>query len=245
MSLTKALSNFAEKNRGLLVPEKVLAILIGTAIGSFGVYNIHQQVNITEGGVLGMILLLNHWTGISPSILTPILDILCYTFAFKYLGWDFLKVSFVATLSLAGFFKLWEQFPPMLPDLSAYPLVAAIAGGMFIGVGVGLIVRQGASSGGDDALVLAISKVTRCRLSRAYLATDITVLLGSLSYIPLRRIAFSLLTVTISSLLIDLVQNVGRKVKLEPREKTWPASGMDVDAFAKTAAEKKESRPDQ
>ena len=69
-----------------------------------------------------------------------------------------------------------------------------------------LIVRQGGSSGGDDALALVIHKVTGWRLSRAYLFTDLTVLFASLSYIPFRRIAFSLVTVTVSSLLIDFIK---------------------------------------
>lgn len=215
MTLKKIFFNYAEGNRGLFSPEKITAILIGTALISFGIYNIHQQADITEGGVLGMLLLLNHWSGVSPSVLSPVLDVLCYVFAFKYLGWNFIKVSIVSTLSLAGFFKLWEKFPPMLPDLSALPLIAALAGGLFVGVGVGLVVRQGGSSGGDDALALAISKAAGCRLSRSYLATDMIVLLLSLSYIPLHRLAFSLVTVTVSSLLIDFVQNVGRKRTLE------------------------------
>ncbi len=63
----------------------------------------------------------------------------------------------------------------MLPDLTAYPLAAALLGGVFVGVGVGLIVRQGGSSGGDDALALVIHKLTGWRLSRAYLFTDLTV----------------------------------------------------------------------
>ena len=50
-------------------------------------------------------------------------------------------------------------------------------------------------------------KATGWRLSRAYLFTDLTVLLLSLSYIPLRRIAFSLVTVTVSSLIIDALQS--------------------------------------
>ncbi|HJD46482.1 MAG TPA: YitT family protein, partial [Candidatus Mediterraneibacter norfolkensis] len=62
--------------------------------------------------------------------------------------------------------------------------------------------------GGDDALALTISRLTHWKLSRAYLFTDLTVLLLSLSYIPLRRIAFSLITVTVSSFLIDWVQNL-------------------------------------
>ncbi len=188
-------------------------IILGTAISSFGIYNIHRQTHITEGGVLGLILLLNNWTGVSPAILTPLLDIICYAFAFRYLGWDFIKISLLSTLSLAGFFKLWEMFPPVLPNLSAYPLAAALAGGLFVGIGVGLIIGQGASSGGDDALALILSKLTHCRISHVYLATDITVLLLSLSYIPLNRIAYSLVTVTVSSLLIEQVQKLSQKTR--------------------------------
>lgn len=192
---------------------RLCLILLGTAIASFGIYNIHQQTNITEGGVLGMLLLLNHWFGVSPAILTPILDIVCYVLALRYLGGAFLKWSLVSTFSLAGFFKLWELFPRVLPDLSAWPLAAAVLGGLFVGVGVGLVVRQGGSSGGDDALALTISHVTHWRLSRAYLLTDITVLVLSLSYIPVKRIVYSLVTVTVSSLVIDWMQTVGRKRK--------------------------------
>ncbi|WFR55806.1 YitT family protein [Anaerocolumna sp. AGMB13025] len=191
--------------------KRLLFIILGTGISSFGIYNIHRQTNITEGGVLGLILLLNNWTGLSPAILTPLLDLICYAFAFRYLGKDFIKISLISTLSLAGFFKLWEMFPPVLPNLTAYPLIAAIGGGLFVGTGVGLIIGQGASSGGDDALALILSKLTHCRISRVYLATDLTILLISLSYIPIRRIAYSLVTVTVSSLLIEYVQKACQK----------------------------------
>lgn len=94
----------------------------------------------------------------------------------------------------------------MLPDLSAHPLVASVLGGIFVGVGVGLIVRQGGSSGGDDALALTISHISHWKLSRSYLFTDVVVLLLSLTYIPVMRIVFSLITVTISSYLIDWIK---------------------------------------
>lgn len=197
----------------LFSKEKILSILFGTALLSFGLYNIHQQSGITEGGVLGMILLLNHWFGIPPAILSPALDAVCYILGFKYLGKDFLKLSVAATISLAFFFWLWECFPPVLPDLSGHPLIAALAGGLFVGLGVSFVVRYGASSGGDDALALVISKLTRCRLSRSYLVTDLTVLTLSLSYIPLGRIVFSLITVTVSSLLIDFMLHHFQKKK--------------------------------
>lgn len=193
---------------------KVALILLGTAFISFGLYNIHQQTNITEGGILGLTLLFNHWFGISPSILSLMFDLTAYFFAYKYLGKDFVLLSIGASISLAGFMKVWEIYPPLLPDLSSSPFSASLLGGLFVGVGVGIVVRQGVSSGGDDALALTISRLTRCRISVAYLLTDITVLLISLSYIPLHRIIYSLLTVITSSLIIDWIQNVRWKSKI-------------------------------
>lgn len=192
--------------------KKLFWILLGAAIATFGIHNIHQQAGITEGGVIGAMLLAGHWLGFSPSVITPVLDVACYLLAWRYLGGMFIKISVLSTASVSLFYRLWEQFPYMLPDLSSQPLAAALLGGLFVGIGVGLIVRQGGSSGGDDALALVIHKLSRWGLARCYLATDLTVLALSLSYIPAWRIAFSLITVTLSSFLIEKVQNFGRKV---------------------------------
>lgn len=203
---------FKKLTAGLTI-KKVLLILLGAMICSFGIHNIHQRTNITEGGVIGLMLLVEHWLNISPAYITPILDIACYLLAFKVLGGNFIIISLIATSCVSGFYKIWELFPFMLPDLSSHPLLAAIFGGIFVGVGVGLIVRQGGSSGGDDALALVISHVTHWKLSRSYLFTDLTVLFLSLSYIPFGRIVFSLVTVTISSYLIDFINDFEFKPK--------------------------------
>lgn len=185
----------------------IFFLLLGSMICSFGIHNIHQRTNITEGGIIGLMLLIEHWLSISPAYITPLLDIACYALAFKFLGVNFIKLSIIATLFISGFYKLWELFPPMLPNLSAYPLIAAILGGIFVGVGIGLIVRQGGSGGGDDALALTISHTLRWKLSRSYLLTDIVVLGLSLTYISVTRIVFSLVTVTVSSHLIDWIKD--------------------------------------
>ena len=193
-------------------PRRLGMIALGAAIATFGLYNIHQRTGITEGGVLGLLLFVNHWTGLPASLVSPVLDLLCYAAALKVLGAGFLRTAVVSSAAMAAWFKVWESFPPMLPDLSPHPLAAAILGGLFIGVGVGLIIRQGGSSGGDDALALVINRLSGWGLARCYLLTDLTVLALSLSYIPAWRIAFSLVTVTLSSFLIEKVQNFRRPV---------------------------------
>ena len=77
-----------------------------------------------------------------------------------------------------------------------------------MGVGVGLAVRAGGAPSGDDALAMATSKVTGVPLQWAYLLFDLLVLGLSVSYIPLSRIGYSLLTVLISGQLIGWVQRV-------------------------------------
>lgn len=182
-------------------------LLLGVAILAFGLFNIHSRTAITEGGVLGMTLLIEHWFHITPGISGFVLDATCYLLGFRLLGKAFLKNALVASAGFSLFYNLYEWIGPVLPDLTPYPWAASLLGGLIVGVGVGLVVREGGASGGDDALAMIISKVARCRISVAYLVTDLTVLLLSLSYIPLRRIAWSLLTVTLSSFLIDKVQS--------------------------------------
>ena len=69
--------------------------------------------------------------------------------------------------------------------------------------------RAGGAAGGDDALALVISKLTGCQIAHAYLFTDVTVLLLSLTYIPLKSVACSLVTVTLSSFIIEWIQKIG------------------------------------
>lgn len=211
MNLNVKLNNGIHSLMEGITVKKIFIIMIGAAILSFGIHNIHQRVNVTEGGVIGLMLFIEHWMKISPSFITPLLDGVCYLIAFKMLGFNFIKLSVISTAFISLFYKLWESLPFMLPNMIDTPLLAAVIGGLFVGVGVGLIVRQGGSSGGDDALALAISKRFKWNLAHSYMFTDFVVLFISLSYIPIVNVLVSLVTVTISSNVIDWIKHV--KVK--------------------------------
>ena len=184
-------------------------LLLGAAILSFGLLNVHSQSGVTEGGVLGTTLLLHHWFGISPGVSEFVIDVICYALGFRFLGKAFFKYAIAASASFACFYMLWERVGPVLPDLSGQPLIAALLGGVFVGIGVGLVVRAGGASGGDDVLALLLNKFTKLTLSKSYFMTDAIVLALSLTYIPAGRIVFSFITVTLSSFLIERIQRIG------------------------------------
>lgn len=186
-------------------------ILLGAFILAFGMYNIHSRTIITEGGIWGIELLIFNWFDISPAITAPILDGTCYLMGVVFLGKEFIIKSLVGTLGYSVFYAILEQFPPLFPDLNGVPIVAAIVGAIFVGIGAGIVVRQGGACAGDDALALVISKKLHIKISQAYLFTDISVLLLSLTYIPFRQIAYSIITVLLSGWIIEKVQNYKKR----------------------------------
>lgn len=183
----------------------ILINILGSAILAFGFYNIHAQADVTEGGMLGLTLLVQHWLHISPAISGFVMSTACFIFAWKQLGWKFIIMSIVAGLGFSVFYGICEQFPPLFPAIANYPLAAAILGAVFVGVGVGLSVKVGGASGGDDALAMGLNKLTGVKISTVYLISDLSVLLLSLSYIPFERIMYSLLTVVLSGQIIGFI----------------------------------------
>lgn len=185
-----------------------LLALTGSAILAFGLYNIHSISNVTEGGVLGLTLLLHHWFGISPSASGFILNLACYLLGLKLLGSSFLAYSLLSGGGFSLFYAIFEQMDPLWPQIADHPFAAAFIGAAFVGVGAGLSVRAGGAPSGDDALAMGLSRLLNQPIQRIYLISDLVVLVLSVSYIPLQRLAYSLLTVILSGQIIGLIQRI-------------------------------------
>ena len=197
----------------LKVSHCIIAFLC-SALQAFGIYNIHALSDITEGGVLGGVLLLEHWFRISPAISGFVLNAACYLLGWKTLGKTFIGYSLVAATGFSAGYWICEQFPPLWPAIGSQPLLAAILGALFIGIGAGICVRIGGATCGDDALAMSLSHLMQVPIQRVYLISDLTVLVLSLSYIPVKRIAWSLLTVVLSGQIIGWIQNIPTKERL-------------------------------
>lgn len=106
-----------------------------SAFLAFGLYHVHSVSGITEGGVLGATLLLDHWFSLSPAVSGFVLNLLCYGWGWRLLGRSFIAYSLIATVGFSLPYKLYELFPPLWPQLAEMPLLAAVVGALFVGVG--------------------------------------------------------------------------------------------------------------
>ena len=192
------------------LPRYVTAFL-SSAFQAFGMYNIHAVADVTEGGVLGLTLLLEQWLAISPALSGLILNGICYFLGWRTFGKDFIYLSMVAASGFSLGYGICECFPPLWPEIANMPLLAALLGALFIGIGAGICVRTGGATCGDDALAMSLSKITHIDIQWIYLISDLTVLGLSLSYIPLKKIGYSLLTVILSGQIIGWIQKIPKK----------------------------------
>ena len=200
-----------------LNPISCIFAFLASGLQAFGMYNIHALSGVTEGGIFGLILLLDHWFGLSPAITSFVLNSSCYLLGWKTLGKSFVGYSLVAAFGYSVTYALCQQFPPLWPGIAGWPLLASILGALFIGVGAGICVRVGGATSGDDALAMSLSRLLHLPIQRIYLASDLIVLALSLSYIPLRRIGYSLLTVILSGQIIGWIQKLP-----DPRQEELP-----------------------
>ena len=185
-----------------------IAAFFGAAVLAFGLYEIHSFSGVTEGGQLGLTLLLEHWLNISPALSNLVLNVIFYGIAIKTLGREFLVYSAMSTLGFSIIYRVCEQFGPLWEGLYDHPLIAAIIGAMFVGVGVGICVKAGGAPSGDDAMAMSLSNILKVNIEWVYLVFDLLILGLSLSYIPIKRIAISLLTSVLSGQIIGLIQKI-------------------------------------
>lgn len=179
-------------------------ILLGSLILAFGFYNLYYLNNITEGGVLGLLLLLKNLFNIEPSVANIIIDGLLLLLGYKFFGKKFFIYSIFASISFSIMYNWFESIGPILPKIDSM-LLSTILAGISVGIGVGIIVKAGAAAGGDDALALIISKFTSLHVGQVYMLGDISILLLSLLYLSVFDVFYSLIAVTISGKVIDYI----------------------------------------
>ncbi|MBE6657814.1 MAG: YitT family protein [Ruminococcaceae bacterium] len=200
----------------------VLVLLLGCAIQAFGLYHIHSFSGVTEGGVLGATLLLEHHFCISPAVTSFVMNALCYLFGWRTLGRRFIVYSLISCAGFSLFYALFEGLGWILPHaiyqcLQTLPWTAAIAGAVFIGVGAGLCVRVGGAPSGDDALAMGLSRVTGLGIQWIYLGSDLLVLGLSVTYLSWERLFWSLVSVILSGQIIGWVQKIPLPQKIGGR----------------------------
>ena len=176
-------------------------ILIGALIGG-AAYPLFMTPNrIAPGGITGIATILNHLFAWPVGVVSLILNIPLFLIGFKAMGRVFVFRSFVATL----FFTLFIDVLPLQP-MTNDPLLGALYGGVMLGIGLGLIMRGGATTGGSDMIARMVHKRFQFISTGSFLfAIDFAVVLSAGFLIGTTEALYSLINIFLTSRVMDVV----------------------------------------
>ncbi|MBR4966210.1 MAG: YitT family protein [Lachnospiraceae bacterium] len=158
---------------------------------------------IAPGGLTGVAILLNRLLVLDTGSLILLLNIPLLIIAWKVYGVSFVLTSLYSLSWISVFTNFLEEFSPATNDL----LAASIGGGALIAIGLGLILRIGATTGGTDIVVKLLQRKNKhVKTGAMFLLVDLCVLI--LSFFVLRdveKLIYAGITIGIVSYGLDLV----------------------------------------
>ena len=186
-------------------------LIIGCFILSLGINMFLTPNKISSGGISSIGTILLHIFNVKMSITNIAFNVVLFALGFKYLGKYAIIKTAIGILALTGFLELTSYFPAFTDDM----MLATVAGGVLVGVGVGFVVRKDASTGGSDFAALIIKHfIPHLSLATIILILDCLVIIASgIVFKSLTVTIFSIIAMYISSKVTDFIVTLGNNAK--------------------------------
>lgn len=176
-------------------------IVLGSVIGALAYPLFLIPNNIAPGGITGIATVLHYLFGFSVGITSLFLNIPMFLVGFRTMGKRFVVRTLAATLLFSVLIDLLKLKP-----LTSDPLMAAIFGGVMLGMGLAIILRGGATTGGTDMLARMVHKYLAGISVGAFLfAFDFMVVLAAGFTISAEKAMNSMICIFICSKVVDNV----------------------------------------
>ena len=186
----------------------ILLVLVGNVLMSIGVGAFILPAGLMIGGATGIGLIVSHYWGIPVSSLVAV-----YNAVMFLIGAVFLGKHFAATTLISSFlfpFLLGQIEAVVQSPLTSDLLLSVILGGVLSGLGIGIIIRAGSSTGGNDIPMLLLNKKLGVPISAAMYSLDFIILCLQLPYSSLEIALYSIVLIATYSIMADKASTLGK-----------------------------------
>lgn len=183
-------------------------IVLGNIFIAFALSTLVLENHIIAGGVSGIGIVINHYLGISISICVGMINIVLFVLGLFFIGKEFAMTTMVSTFLfpvLLEFFEGHSAFHGYLSD----PLLACVLAGCIMGIGIGLVLKANASTGGVDVLAILLNKKFGLPVHIVLNVIDLTVLIFQFSFNNTTQVIYGIVTVVLTSILLNKTLTTG------------------------------------
>lgn len=182
----------------------VLIILLANLLYAATVRFFLMSSGLVTGGVTGISLALNRLTGLPVSLYAGIFNVGFWILGLIFLGKKFAWGTLLSTVSYPAFLAILEK---VFGDyvLTDDIVLCAVLGGVIVGIGLGLVMREEASTGGVDVIPLTLNKYFKLPISITMYIVDVAILLAQIAIFPVSNLLYGIVHILIYSVVLDKV----------------------------------------
>ncbi len=181
-----------------------IVIALGTAVYSAAVCFLLEPAKVSPGGLTGVAVILHDTLGLPTGASVLVLNIPLILLGFRNFGGGFIIKTAVSVFLTSLYLDLFESiYIPFSLDM----VISSVFGGILLGVGLGLVMARGSTTGGVDIAVKLINKrYKKIPVGRLFLAIDSAVILSAaIVYSNIETALYSVIAVFISSHMVDML----------------------------------------
>ncbi|MEE0946713.1 MAG: YitT family protein [Acutalibacteraceae bacterium] len=191
----------------------IVFYVVGAVIYSAAVPLFISPAHISPGGFTGISLIINYLTGFPVGVTVLLLNIPLILISLKKLGIYFIARTAFATVIVSVTLDVCEKY---VKAFSGDTILCALFGGIMTGLGLGMIIHRGATTGGVDIIAKLINgKHPHISVGKIILISDaVVIILSALCYRDVSSVLYSAVTVFVTSLVLDKILYGADKGKL-------------------------------
>lgn len=192
-----------QKSKTISILTRTIFIVIGSLIYSFGISNILNPNSLAPGGITGISIIINHYTGVSLGLIVFLLNIPIITVGIKVFGFKHMSSTFFTIIISSVFMDVFAPIDPIVTE----PILCAVYGGILYSTGLGIIFKCDSTTGGSDIIVKLLKlKFPYMETGKLFLILDaFVVTLSAIAFKNITVALFAGITIFISSIVFDKI----------------------------------------
>ena len=189
------------RREGRQLVRDYLLVVIGALVTAASFSWFFLPYDVAPGGVTGIATVISSLTGLSVGLLSFLINVPLFLAGWRQVGWRFAVRSFIAMVLLSLFIDLLPQVNPA-GDI----MLATVFGGVLLGVGLGMVVRAGATTGGTDMAAKMLHRLAGfLSIATILFIIDATVVIIAAMAFGIQAGLWALIALFISSKAMDVV----------------------------------------
>lgn len=190
-----------QKNNVGRIIQKYIVLLLGSLIAAFGLEVFLIPNNIIDGGIVGISIIISLLSNIPLGIFTFILNIPFLFIGYKQIGKTFVITSLFSITAFSIFTHIFHSFKGPTNDM----LLAAIFGGIILGIGVGCILRYGGSLDGTEIIAIILCKGGIFSIGQIVMIFNVFIYAFGALILGWDRAFYSMLTYFVAHKAVDII----------------------------------------